>query len=272
MAGDWIKMRVDLHDDPAIIAMAAALDLPETYIVGLLHRFWSWANTQLRDGNAPGVTPTWVDRYVGVANFCAALEQVGWLIVRTDGILIPHFDRHNSKAAKQRALTTKRVQHLRNARGVTQALPEKRREEKRDLSLKKERESAATPRPSRQICERLRDLIDRWNALPEGLAPRVRSDPPAKAILRGWALVGREPELRAAFADLDALLAAIEAAEFCHGQPWFRLAWLFASNRAGEWNAVKLVEGAYRDARPTGKKPQKSIAEMLDGVELEDEP
>ena len=29
MAGDWIKMRIDIADDPAVIGMASALDITE---------------------------------------------------------------------------------------------------------------------------------------------------------------------------------------------------------------------------------------------------
>jgi hypothetical protein len=55
---------------------------------------------------------------------------------------MPNFDRHNSKSAKNRALGQKRTQkHRSNAQNVTNALPEKRREEKRIYKDKdKERE------------------------------------------------------------------------------------------------------------------------------------
>ena len=35
MAGDWIKMRVDLGDDPAVIQIAASLDISEDEVVYL---------------------------------------------------------------------------------------------------------------------------------------------------------------------------------------------------------------------------------------------
>lgn len=34
MAGDWIKMRVDLRDDPDVIGIAAATGLDEDTVVG----------------------------------------------------------------------------------------------------------------------------------------------------------------------------------------------------------------------------------------------
>lgn len=130
MAGDWIKMRVGLLSDPAVIAMAEDLRTDEFRVVGMLLKFWAWGDQHLADGNAPRVTKTWLDGYVGVAGFAAALQNAGWLLVENGGISIPKFERHNSKPAKHRALTQKRVARSRNARVTHGALPEKRREEK----------------------------------------------------------------------------------------------------------------------------------------------
>ncbi len=135
MAGDWIKMRVNLADDPAVITMATRLDAEEDVIVGKLHRFWSWADQQTTDGNAVGVTKKWIDRYISVTGFADSLEEVGWLIVKRGGITIPNFERHNGESGKRRTLTRDRVRNYRekngsNANHVTKALPEKRREEK----------------------------------------------------------------------------------------------------------------------------------------------
>jgi len=140
MAGDWIKMRTDLRDDPAVIAMADALNLDPDLIVGKLHRLWSWATTQLRDGNAVGVTDLWIDRYISVTGFAQHMQEVGWLVVEKSGITFPNWESHLSKGAKNRANTKNRVAKMRNASSVTEALPEKRREEKR-------REEEKTPLP-----------------------------------------------------------------------------------------------------------------------------
>jgi hypothetical protein len=134
MADDWIKMRNDLHDDPAVISITAATDcVDEDHVVGKLKRLWSWANRQTTDGNAPGITAAWIDRYVGVTGFAEAVADAGWLEITQTGIQIPNFDRHMSQSAKARALTAARVaaHRDRNAASVTKSLPEKRREEKR---------------------------------------------------------------------------------------------------------------------------------------------
>ena len=109
MAGTWIKMRCDLASDPAVIGMAEKTGLAEDHVVGKLHRLWSWADAQTPDGNAPSVTPAWVDRYLGTEGFAAAMISVGWLCVRNNGIVFPNFDRHNSQTSKKRLLAAGRV-------------------------------------------------------------------------------------------------------------------------------------------------------------------
>lgn len=107
----------------------------------------------------------------------------------------------------------------------------------------------------------LLELIDAWNSLPSGIVRSgngARRDPVAKATLKGWRRVQREPELQEAFADIPRFLGAIREADFCHEQPWFSLAWLFGSNKAGEFNAVKLMNGGYQNGNG---KPKQSTSD-----------
>lgn len=115
MAGDWIKMRADLAEDPAVIAIGAKLGMDEFSVVGRLQCLWSWADGQSRDGHASGVTQQWVDRKVQRDGFAQAMCDVGWLTVDNSGITIPNFDHHNGDTAKTRALGTKRKQKERAA-------------------------------------------------------------------------------------------------------------------------------------------------------------
>jgi len=115
MAGDWIKMRADLAEDPAVIAIGAKLGMDEFSVVGRLQCLWSWADGQSRDGHASGVTQQWVDRKVQRDGFAQAMCDVGWLSVDNSGITIPNFDHHNGDTAKTRALGTKRKQKERAA-------------------------------------------------------------------------------------------------------------------------------------------------------------
>lgn len=135
MAGDWIKMRTDLAQDPAVIAIGDALGVGDyDTIVGKLHRLWSWATDHLVDGNAVGVTEKWVDAHVGVPGFAKAMANVrprAWLNITKRGVEFPRWEEHLSQGAKSRALTNRRVARARAQNGndasVTKALPEKRR-------------------------------------------------------------------------------------------------------------------------------------------------
>ena len=124
MAGDWIKMRVNLTSDPAVIGIACALAISEHEVVGLLHWLWTWADQHTEDGNARGVNPAWVDRYSGKPGLAKAMTDVGWLDSDDDGIHFPNFERHNGSPAKQRAQSTARQKKKRaKAKAVAETSP-----------------------------------------------------------------------------------------------------------------------------------------------------
>jgi hypothetical protein len=115
MAGDWIKMRTDLSEDPAVIDMAERLGMEEFAVVGRLHCLWSWADSQSRDGNAIGVTAKWIDRKLQRDGFAEAMVAVKWLAITSNGISLPNFENHNGATAKTRALGTNRQKKKRAA-------------------------------------------------------------------------------------------------------------------------------------------------------------
>jgi hypothetical protein len=127
MAGDWIKVRTRLLEDPAVFRMADLLGLSVEAVGGHLIRVWSWATDQVIDGNARGVTKAHLDRIASVTGMGDALESVGWLTFNNTGAIFPNWHRHLAQGAKERALTAARVAKSRNARGVTKALPDKRK-------------------------------------------------------------------------------------------------------------------------------------------------
>ena len=108
MAGDWIPIRCDLHEDPDVISVALSLGITEDEVVGKLVRLWSWANRMSANGLAPSVTFVWLNSYLRLQGFCEALEAVGWLAQTNNGIEIPKFDRYNSHSAKRRLQDSKR--------------------------------------------------------------------------------------------------------------------------------------------------------------------
>lgn len=108
MAGDWIKMRTALANDPAVIAIALDLDKSEFEVVGMLHHLWSWADSQSQDGHIKRVTEKWIDRYVHHTGFAKSMVAAGWLVIEESGITFPNFERHNGESAKKRAEAAER--------------------------------------------------------------------------------------------------------------------------------------------------------------------
>lgn len=121
MAGDWIKMRQDLHEDPAVVQIALLTDIDEDSVVGKLHKLWCWADKHTTDGTAPAITKTWVDRYVSKSGFAEAMTVAGWISFSDSGVLFPSFDIHNGHSAKSRAEASVRQRLSRKNRdeGVT---------------------------------------------------------------------------------------------------------------------------------------------------------
>ena len=130
MAGEWIKMRIDLAADPAVIRIRRATGLDADAVVGKLHRLWSWADAHTADGFAAGLDAEWVDEFAGCQGFAAAMIAAGWLAADDCGVRFANFDRHNGQPAKVRALRKNRMERIRGAARATDAPPEKRREEK----------------------------------------------------------------------------------------------------------------------------------------------
>lgn len=134
MAGDWMKVDLDLPEKPEVHQIAALLGVDADLVVGKLFRVWAWFDRQTEDGHAPSVTLVLIDRLSGHAGFGEAMQQAGWLRVGKVGVLMPNFDRHNGESAKKRALAAKRKSRQRHANshavGVTKTGPEKRREYK----------------------------------------------------------------------------------------------------------------------------------------------
>jgi hypothetical protein len=235
MAGDWIPMRTDLFDDPAVITIASSCGLDEYAVVGKLLRLWSWANRHLATGNALGVTVSWIDRYVGTAGFAAAMLNAGWLRTRSDGVEFPNFERWNSQGAKRRVLTAQRVAGHKargnaetnakgNAPSVSDALP---KEEKR--RVERNTEDPLTPasggkrRRKPKLIEELESdpgFVRFWQAYPK------KADKPAAA--RVFAKLNPSQEL------LDKILEKLEA--FKRSDGWTKDDGKFIKNASGWLN------------------------------------
>jgi hypothetical protein len=164
MAGDWIKMRSNLWDDPRVTRLADLTDTSEAAVIGGLYWLWSTADQHSTDGVMPGLSIKGVDRKTGITGFGQALCDIGWLQDGTDGVQIPNFVEHNGDSAKKRCQTAKRVAKSKtgngnsvtdlqqnsetgNAEVTLAALPETQKSEISALPREREEKSINTPIP-----------------------------------------------------------------------------------------------------------------------------
>jgi len=188
-------MRVDLADDPAVIAMACALGMDEYCIVGRLHKLWSWADRHCDNGHAKSVTFVWIDRYVGHEGFAQSMANEGWLVNSDAGVQFPRFDRHNGKSAKTRAEAAERKRLERDVTNKTRQVSQEScdksvtREEKRREELTtttpngvvaaSDADDQLPAKPSRHACPH-QQIIDLYHeVLPQ--CPQIRDWTPARA-------------------------------------------------------------------------------------------
>ncbi|RJF99036.1 hypothetical protein [Noviherbaspirillum saxi] len=114
MAGDWIKMRGNLWDDPRISKLCDLTDCGEAQIIGGLYWLWSTADQHTEDGCMPGLTMRQIDRKTGIPGFAAALCEIEWVKDDTQGVVIPRFTEHNGSSAKRRCMDAQRKANSRN--------------------------------------------------------------------------------------------------------------------------------------------------------------
>lgn len=119
MAGDWIKMRGNLWDDPRVSALVDATDSSEAAVVGALYWLWATADQHTEDGVMPGLTLRQIDRKTGVTGFGDALVGIGWIADHPDGIRIVNFEEHNGASAKRRSEDAKRKADVRKVSDKT---------------------------------------------------------------------------------------------------------------------------------------------------------
>ena len=111
-------MRCNLGSDPRVLKIADALELPELHVVGLLWRFWSWAD-QHTTNNSLDVSESLIDR-ITCPGFSEQLKKVGWLTMTQNGVELPNFEQHNGTTAKMRASGQKRTAaHRKRSASVT---------------------------------------------------------------------------------------------------------------------------------------------------------
>ena len=138
MAGDWIKMRIDLHTSPKVVRISSALKTDRLRTVGALHAIWCIFDLHSEDGKLDGYSTEILDSMIGFTGFCNELIKCEWLVVSGDSLCMPRFDEHNGKSAKKRAMDSERKRAVRKMSAFETdkngTREEKRREEKDILS------------------------------------------------------------------------------------------------------------------------------------------
>ncbi len=114
MAGDWIKMRSNLWDDPRVARLVDLTDSGEACVVGALYWLWATADQHSEDGILHGLTLRAIDRKTGLQGFGAALIEIGWLADHPEGVRIVRFDEHNGSSAKRRSTDAQRKAAVRS--------------------------------------------------------------------------------------------------------------------------------------------------------------
>lgn len=220
MAGDWFPVTVNIDRRREVLAIAAATKRDRFQVTGLLVAFWSWVTEESRDGRAPSVTASTLSIAVGAdEEFWLEVERAGWLRFETDGLLVPNWDRWNSKSAKKRLQNTLRKRMERECKPGGRAPVAEVSRSERDKSETTEDRGQRTSSPPTPP-----DAVGTGGG--GGAAPTNGTDPEAEAA---WALVleqlpRREPTVR----NPGAYLAKLRG-KFTHpreaGLKWWNEVW-----------------------------------------------
>ena len=168
MAGDWIKMRSNLWDDPRVSRICDLTDTSEGPVIGALYWLWSTADQHTEDGFMPGLTLRQIDRKTGLSGFAAALVEIGWLVDGEAGVIIVKFEEHNGESAKKRCQTAKRVaNHRAGNADVTQGALQTEGKSVTGALAREEKEKSNTSPSLRSGETRAR------RAVPESIDPEV---------------------------------------------------------------------------------------------------
>lgn len=177
MAGTWIKMMKNLHDNPKVEEIAVLTGLDTYAVVGRLHKLWSWVDEVSEDGRDLLTTDDRINCRIQCDTFATALRQVGWIEGEGKSISFVNFTEHNGATAKKRAADSARIGQKRRCRqnvanDATKTRPEKRREEKSKTSPSEKKGDASASRAAEFDWDRdcppnlnttaVRDAMDDW--------------------------------------------------------------------------------------------------------------
>lgn len=208
MAGDWIKMRADLHTHPKVVRIASALKADRLRVVGGLHAVWCLFDVHSTDGELDGYNPEALDDLIGWPGFTAAMMAVGWMEQTADSLVTPRFDEHNGQSAKRRAQETERKRLARET-SAPNADKKRTREEKRREEVNHHSETTTStteppntknpPTSSSSFDDRCKIIADRLTGLEAKRGIEFKFSPNVAKLME-WVRVGvTDPQLREAY-------------------------------------------------------------------------
>jgi hypothetical protein len=207
VAGDWIKMRGNLWDDPRVSKLVDLTGSSEAAVIGALYWLWSTADQHTEDGCMPGLTKRQIDRKTGVPGFADALEEVGWLADDPQGVVILKFEEHNGTSAKRRCMDAQRKA---SGRSMSASDADKDRTDDGQKASKlgareeKRREEKEIPPPTPQGGEHvLPGFTTFWQAWPSNDRKQAKGK-----CLEAWKKAGAEPQAALVLAHVERMKAS----------------------------------------------------------------
>lgn len=199
MAGDWIKMRMELQTHPKVVRILSATRADKFRVIGGLHAVWCVFDQHSSNGVLVGYTPETMDHIIGWEGLSQAMINVGWMAYDGDETLaLPEFDEHNGKSAKRRAEDQKRKRESRVCpQSVRNLSADEADRQPKKSGLEKRREEVNPPTPRKRGDDDEPAGFDAfWSAY-----PRKVSKPQA---IKAWRKLS--PDTQA----LTAILAGLE--------------------------------------------------------------
>lgn len=262
VAGDWIKMRSNLWDDPRVMRLCELTGHGEAMIIGGLYWLWATADQHTENGLLQGLGTNGIDRKTNVTGLGEALAQIGWIEVVHDGVLVVRFEEHNGSSAKRRCTEARRKAHSRNvsafdadvSRTISGHHAELEKEKRREDFLPVSDDTGcarAKPEPV-PPCPQKKILVLYSEELPELTQPRIWTEQ-REAKLRArwkWLLTATRPDgKRYAHTEDDGLeyfrrlFRYVRDSDFLMGRKgkWAAdLEWLVQAS-----NFAKVIDGKY---------------------------
>jgi len=118
VAQDWIKVCKDTPNKRELAVIATRMGATKAEVFLWWFSLYAWADSQTADGMLPHMSTESLAHAAGVPlEFCVMLgsEEVAWVYEAVStagvrGIVFSHWDRHNGKSAKRRAMEANKKQ------------------------------------------------------------------------------------------------------------------------------------------------------------------